>query len=142
VPCTDPGFEPNESESSATDLGAYTDCDGTGTSISAMLDGDSDVDFYFFDGTDESGCLVDPTGITGAGVRLCLFATCPGASVSCSAGQSATSPGGHAGCCTPSGGTVTLDVNCSGLSDDSTVYIRVDQPTTNACTPYSVDFHY
>jgi hypothetical protein len=37
---------------------------------------------------------------------------------------------------------VTLGVNCSGLSDDATVYIRVDQPNPNACTPYSVDFHY
>jgi hypothetical protein len=142
VTCTDPGFEPNESEAGATDLGAYDDCDGNGTSVNATLDGSSDLDFFSFDGSDVSGCLVDPTVTTGDSVRLCVFATCPGASISCAQGSAATSPAGYAGCCVQSGGTVELGVNCSGFSDDATVYIRVDQPGVDACTTYGLDFHY
>ena len=139
--CDDPGFEPNESEATAVDFGTIDDCDGSGSSVSAKLDGPSDADFYTYFGTDVGGCLVDATAVTGANVRLCVFATCSGSSISCNQGSPSTSPAGHQGCCVTSGGTVSLGVNCSGFSDDADVYVRVDQGG-NACTPYTVDFHY
>jgi hypothetical protein len=142
TPCTDPGFEPNESEGSATNLGTINDCDSSGSSVSAKLDGNQDIDFYVFAGTDIAGCLVDPKASTSASIRLCMFATCPGAAIKCTQGTAAQSPAGYAGCCVPAGGTVQLDVNCSGFSDNATVYVRVDQPSANACTAYTVSYNY
>jgi hypothetical protein len=75
-------------------------------------------------------------------VRLCLFAECPGATVSCTSGTPNTSPGGRPGCCVPSGGTVNMTLDCTGWTDDATIYIRVDQGATNVCTAYSVAYHY
>ncbi len=142
TPCTDPGFEPNDSEPAATNLGAITDCDSTGSAVSGNVDGSADTDFYVFAGSDGSTCLVDATASTTAKVRLCMFAECSGVAVSCDQGSAAVSPAGRAGCCVDAGGTVQLGINCSGFSDDATVYVRVDQPTSGSCTSYSVDYHY
>lgn len=141
VPCDDVGFEPNETESSATDLGAISDCDGSGSSLGAKLDTEADVDFYAYDGSDDSGCTVDPTVTTGDSVRVCMFADCSGVSAGCTAGTS-SNLGGLPGCCVDGPGTVTVDVNCSGISDDATMYIRIDQGAAGVCTDYSFDYHY
>jgi hypothetical protein len=51
------------------------------------------------------------------------------------------------GCCaqTSSSGTTAtaqLDINCPGLNDSATVYIRIKGTNPNACTPYDVAYHY
>ncbi|MCK6536353.1 MAG: hypothetical protein L6Q84_25575, partial [Polyangiaceae bacterium] len=140
--CVDKGFEPNETESAATALGTINDCDGSGSTASGKLDGSSDVDYYSFFGTDQTGCVVGPVASTTAKVRLCLFADCASAKVSCSSGTPSTSPGGRPGCCVPAGGKVDLSLDCTGWTDDATIYVRVDQGAANACTAYSVDYHY
>ncbi|MCC6663473.1 MAG: hypothetical protein IT375_07000 [Polyangiaceae bacterium] len=140
--CVDKGFEPNETESAATALGTINDCDGSGSTASGKLDGSSDVDYYSFFGTDQAGCVVGPVASTTAKVRLCLFADCASAKVSCSSGTPSTSPGGRPGCCVPAGGKVDLSLDCTGWTDDATIYVRVDQGAANACTAYSVDYHY
>jgi hypothetical protein len=140
--CSDVGFEPNDSAATATALPPVTDCDGTGSSVSGQLDGTADADFYAFDGTDSAGCSVDPAASTSANVELCMYADCPGASVSCSAGTSDTLPGNIAGCCVQGGGSVALSVNCSGFFDDAKVYVSVSGGSANQCSDYTVDYHY
>ena len=140
--CIDSGFEPNETEFDAYQLAAVTDCDGTGSSVSGKLDGQSDIDYYSFFGNDVGGCFVDPGIKTGAKVRLCVFVDCPGIAVSCSQGTPATSPDGNPGCCVPSGGSVAPTVDCNGFTEGATMYLRIDQGPSNQCTSYVVDYHY
>ena len=140
--CVDVGFEPNENESGATNLGTINDCDGSGSTASGKLNGASDVDYYSFFGNDTAGCVVGPVASTTAKVRLCLFADCAGAKVSCSSGTPNTSPGGRPGCCVTAGGKVDMSLDCTGWTDSATIYMRVDQGAANVCTSYSVDYHY
>ncbi|MEJ7728413.1 MAG: hypothetical protein WKG00_04280 [Polyangiaceae bacterium] len=143
--CLDEGpGEPNETEATAFDLGDIEDCDSAGDQVSAVLDGPDDVDWYRYDGDDTFGCSVDPNrGITVNGsVRLCKFVDCVSgtAEFDCPEGSvTATSPGGHPGCCSNNG--FGIDPNCSGIDDDSTVYIRIDEPTL-PCAEYTVTYQY
>ena len=118
-----------------------TDCDGTGQSISAGIDGAADVDWYKFTGTDTFGCVVDPTATATGSVNVCMYAECNGLSLSCDSGSPSTE-GGLQGCCDTATGTAKLSINCSGSSDNATVYVKVTAPNVTQCTPYSVSTHY
>lgn len=146
APCIDTGpGEPNDSEAAASNLGSATDCDGTGGTVSGVLAGTGDVDWYLYRATDEIGCSVDPsrTFSPPGGARLCKFAQCTGggaADVTCQLGSSpATSPSGRPGCCHTQ--SFSIDIDCSGVDDDAQIYLRVDRPV-NVCTAYSIVFHY
>jgi hypothetical protein len=68
--------------------------------------------------------------------------------ISCPSGSTAAnSPVGRPGCCAT--GTVatvdfgTLDLGCDdGNDEDAAIYMRIDQPTGNACIDYTLDYHY
>jgi hypothetical protein len=142
--CIDP-LEPNDIEAQASDLGSFNDCDDSGSMVQGVLDGVDDVDWYRYVGSDDFGCVVDPTRLLTAthSLRLCKFAECTDgstASVSCTDGSSpATSPDGRPGCChTLSFG---MDVDCDAVSDDATIYIRLDTPG-DACVVYDLEYHY
>jgi hypothetical protein len=137
--CSD-GYEPNETEAAAADLGTITDCDSAGSRVTARLDGPNDADFYRYYGEDRFGCAVNPSAETSASVRLCVFANCPDAKVTCKQGTPATSPAGYGGCCVVSGGRVELGLDCATSSESADVYFRVDQAT--ACVPYEVSYHF
>ena len=138
--CTDQGFEPNETSGTATDLGASTDCDGTGKVVFAKLDGNSDVDWYKYKGTDTS-CIVDPAVTLDVNAWVCMYFTCPGVSVSCKGTSTSASDGPGPGCCSSTGGTLKATPSCTG-AEDTTVYIRVDLSAKNECVNYSIDYHY
>ncbi|MEQ9323511.1 MAG: hypothetical protein RIF41_30390 [Polyangiaceae bacterium] len=134
--------EPNDSEATALSIGAINDCDDDGAMLAGALDGPTDEDWYFYSGSDDFGCVVDPTrAVTATGtLRLCKFAECDGVSVSCQNGsQPANSPKGNPGCCHTQG--FGMDVDCSGVSDDATIHLRFDQ-AGSACVEYSLDYHY
>jgi hypothetical protein len=143
--CLDEGpGEPNEAEATSWDLGDIEDCDSAGDQISAVLDGPGDVDWYRYDGDDTLGCAVDPNrGITVNGsVRLCKFVDCASgtAEMDCPQGSVAeASPDGHPGCCSNNG--FGIDPNCSGIDDDATIYIRIDEPTL-PCAEYTLTYQY
>jgi hypothetical protein len=139
--CDDPN-EPDEDETTARYLGAIDDCNGSGATVTGVLDGKTDVDWLRFYGSDTFGCVVDPVGTSSIKARVCLFADCPSAQVSCSGSAPASSPAGRPGCCAPQGGQISLSLGCNGIDDSATIYIRVDTPTQNACLPYSLDYHY
>ncbi len=140
--CDDPD-EPHDTESTSLYLGAIDDCDSSGSSVDGVLDGTGDVDWFTFWGNDVSGCVVDPFASTTANVRLCVYAECASAQVSCGAGSIAASPlGSLPGCCLSGGGQLPVSLGCNGLDDSAMVYIRVDQPAQNQCLSYNVAYHY
>lgn len=143
--------EMNESELTAHELEnqAIDECDSSGGSVQGVIAGPDDVDWFTYVGDDTlSLCQVDPAReITQSqsGIRLCKFIDCEGdpATVGCGAGSSATSPEGLPGCCHSSG--FNVDLNCPGtLSEDATVYIRIDQPgaTASTCNEYTLNYHF
>lgn len=146
-PCFDTGpGEPNETEDTAYQLAPIGDGDGDEGNVAGILKGDADVDWYVYEGSDNAGATVDPTrelkNITGG--RICAFFEClnGGDSFTCPAGTTEeTSPAGRAGCCGEAPFSVD-DLNCSGISDDANVYLRVDAPGGSECKEYTLTYHY
>lgn len=157
--CNDPGPEPNESEALASPACGTPPCvagdsdDEGSTAFGGPLApatgviGPGDVDYFKFDGEDNFGFnTVNATAKTDdSGFRLCLFVSCDAGTTlnGCSQGNVDQSPTGIPGCCTTGPGTVEVDHDCGGTTtdDDSAhVFIRVDQ--ANACTSYTVDYHF
>lgn len=144
--CMGDADEPNESEVIASPRPQIDDCDSSGKSFSATSSGMGDIDWTRFRGKDTNFCVADPTvKINVPGLRLCAYVMCTdGATtiLSCDNGSPDTSPAKTKGCCTTSTTAMTVQINCSGTSEDADVFIRVDQPSTNTCIPYKVDYHY
>jgi hypothetical protein len=147
--CNVDGYEPNDDEASATDLGTLGDGDDPG-SIAGELDHDTDVDWFTYAGEDDLGVGpgVAPTRNLDAdgGLRLCKFLECPSGiadtELTCPDGSDlAQSPGGRPGCC----GNASIampDFNCAGTTDDSAqVYIRVDNAALQ-CVQYTISYEY
>lgn len=140
-------FESNNTEENAADLGDIGDADDDGGTLTAVLDGPEDVDWFFYDGSDDIVSSVDPTRTltTVGGLRLCKYAECVNGlletEVTCPEGTAmATSPDNRPGCCGDDGFEVEL--NCQGVvSDDARVYLRVDQ-AQQECVQYTLDYHY
>lgn len=113
-----------------------------------MLNGQADVDWYKYFGQDGFGCQVGPSrSVTFMKpARICKFVECQDGSqpsVTCPAGTSGdTSPDGRPGCCGSDG--FDMDLDCSAISDDTILYIRIDNPNAAAedCAPYTVNYHY
>ncbi|MEZ4439081.1 MAG: hypothetical protein R3B72_08330 [Polyangiaceae bacterium] len=144
MPCNDPGPEPNDTLATATYLGSIDDCNGSGLTFQGVLDGD-DVDWFTYDAADVSFCSVDPYRelVADSQVRLCKYLDCVSGTtqVTCPSGTSTSTASGLDGCCGTS--PFTVDVNCTGtLSDDTTVYFRIDKPSGFSCVSYSGSFHY
>ncbi|NUO53729.1 MAG: hypothetical protein HOV80_33190 [Polyangiaceae bacterium] len=147
--CQDGGpGEPNDTESSAHDLGTIGDCDDEGGSVSGVLDGTTDPDWYKYQGTDGTGCSVDPSReITSSHpIRVCKFIQCDNNEAndfSCPGGtMDVTSPDGRPGCCSTSEFNFGLTCGSSSLnSDNATVYVRIDT-TANECVTYTLTYHY
>ncbi len=144
VECTDPGPEPNDSQSMATQLGTISDNDADGGFVCAALASPTDVDWYMFSGVDKLGNAVDPTRtmIATSQGRLCVYARCvgTGTTVSCFQGTKDTAPQGQNGCCGQ--GTIAPYVNCDGLDDSMTVWIKVENQNGLECLPYELDYHF
>lgn len=143
-PCVDDGPEPNNSQGSATQLGQITDKDGDGGTVCGVLGSVDDVDWFVFGGEDVPLGVVDPTRtlIATAGARLCVYAHCEsgGTSVGCFLDTPDTAPGGDKGCCGV--GTVSPNINCDGLDDSATVWIKVEHTNGLACEEYQLDYHF
>lgn len=137
--------EPNDTESTAVDLGVITDCDGDGSSFSGVVAGLDDEDWFKYQASDDFGCSVDATRdvMAGQAVRFCKYAQCTDgseASFSCPGGATAaTSPDGRPGCCANAGFSFAPD--CESISDDAIIYMHV-RTMMNVCASYSVDYHY
>ena len=144
--CDDTGIgEPNDSESKAFTLAAIDDCDGSGSSLQGVIAGPDDADWYKYSGDDTSFCSVDATrDLTSTdSLRICKFAQCVSgtATPDCPLGTAAdTSPDGRPGCCSLQG--FSMGVDCSGIDDDATIFVRIDSIDGADCASYSLDYHY
>ena len=148
--CNDLGpGEPNDTESTAHDLGTIGDCDDEGGSVSGLLDGPTDPDWYKYYGTDASSlCTTDPNrSVTSSHpIRVCKFIQCDDNEANdfeCPSGtSSATSPDGRPGCCAASSIDFSLTCGSSSLNaDNAMVYVRIDTQE-NACVTYTLTYAY
>lgn len=144
--CSDPN-DVGGSEPTAKDLGTITDSDSAGSTFSGVVSGAVDVDYYELTGTDEYGAVVDPTlSSTSTGVEICMFVTCiQGSGIdfkSCTGGSQATSDLGRPGCCFTAPGSIALEYDCLGTTNESaTMFMRVRQ-TSSACVSYAASYHF
>ena len=142
--CVDPGKEPNDTQATATPLGTITDNDADGGFVCAALSSPTDVDWYIYSGVDKLGNVVDPTRtmIASSQGRLCVYARCvsTGTTVTCLQGSKDQAPQGQNGCCGQ--GTIAPRVNCEGLDDSMTVWIKVENQNALACVPYELEYHF
>ncbi|MCB9565678.1 MAG: hypothetical protein H6710_00350 [Myxococcales bacterium] len=145
--CTDEEEEPNNSESTAIDLGMITDNDDDGSSFAGVLAGKADVDWYRYIGSDTILHTTEPTRtVTGQNLRFCKFLECLGdgpamTDVTCPDGTDfAISPQLRPGCCSSEGFQLS-DYNCPGSDDSVLVYMRLDKALFDECVPYKVDYY-
>jgi hypothetical protein len=139
--------DPGSTEAVAKALPNIDDDDDSGGTVTGMMHGEVDVDFYKFQGTDSGFGFVNPTVSSGTtGLELCMFVACMSGTMQwkgCSnGGQHKKSDIGNDGCCVATPSSTTLDYDCDGTgSESSNVFIRVKQ-IGDQCLPYSVDYHF
>lgn len=142
--CVDMGREPNDKEADAISLGTISDCDGDGSSVSGIMIGDEDLEWFKFGGNDKFGCTVNPSVSISAdsGYHFCMFVSCGSPSASCPGGtESAKSPSGKPGCCATNTKGFEMKIGCSGVNDDSTILLRLSRKT-DACIEWKMSYHY
>jgi hypothetical protein len=140
--CADPG-DPGSSENTAKALPNTTDAQNDAITVSGVLNGPVDVDFYKLSITDSLTHNVEAaTQVKTAGAEMCVFVKCPtgAAEVTCNGGGTPKkSDLGTDGCCATGPSSATPIWNCSGINDSATLYFRITQ-TANKCLPYSFSY--
>ncbi len=143
--------EPNETSAAAFSLSATPISDSTsaknpaGTFTGSALG--ADIDWYTYEGSDDLGPSVNPSVevVPADKVEVCMFFDCinPASprAFTCPDGSMAASDGDLAGCCANSGFIVD-GVDCTGISDDAKVYIRVKAIVADVCENYAVTYSY
>ncbi|MEZ4452420.1 MAG: hypothetical protein R3B09_23345 [Nannocystaceae bacterium] len=147
IACDPVDVEPNNTEATAQDLGMITDDDDDKTSISGVLAGKGDVDWFTFIGTDTVFHTTEPTRTVTAdmGLRFCKFIECLGdgpalTEITCPAGTDfAISPQLRPGCCSGEG-FVLDDYNCPGSDDSLKIFFRLDKALFDECVEYTIDY--
>jgi hypothetical protein len=148
-PCQDqgPGEPGNDTIDGAYDLGTISDSDDQGGQVTGNLREPGDVDWYKYIGEDTSFNSVDPFRQTvGAGIRTCMFVECieGDTELECPSATVPATEGAISGCCW--NGSIEVNIggfNCSGpISDDSTVYMKIEHPDGPGCESYTVNYHY
>jgi hypothetical protein len=145
--CNQADIEPNGTIATARPLAATRDCDKNGNKIHGTISGAGDVDYFHFHGADTPFCDVNPSAtIDIGGVHLCMYAACdsPTGSVSCGAGTLDTAPpaGVAGGCCIDGPATLDMSVNCPGIDDSATMYLRASAIGATVCKTYTITYHY
>jgi hypothetical protein len=144
--CTDTSnTEPNNSQLTAYNLGSISDADSSGGYICPILKGGADVDWFHYSGNDVFLNVVDPSRTVTAelNARLCVYLDCDSGttSVGCDADDvDDVAPGGQEGCCGV--GSVSPNLNCSGIDDSAHVWIKVENVDMQMCVPYQLDYHF
>ena len=156
--CDDMGpGESNNTEVDATMLSGSDDCDeDPGKTVMGTIDGPTDVDWYFYDQTDDVqvSCKTDPgrtwSQSAGGNMRVCKYVECQEGDppdFDCPEGTTEdTSPAARPGCC----GTEPFEIggllglNCSGFEDVVTVYLKIDEQGAAAdnCNQYNLNYHF
>jgi hypothetical protein len=141
--CIDNG-DPGGAENVAKMLPNTNDAQNTAISVSGVMNGAVDVDFYKIHVDDQSFHLLQPDiQATSSGVELCVFVKCDTtgtSNVTCSSPAVAKkSDIGTDGCCATGPASVTPGWNCNSTTDSATLFFRVKQ-TADKCLPYSFSY--
>lgn len=130
------------------------DCNQDMISVSGVMNGGVDADYYSLSATDKGisfshpiGCKKDSAFETKtAGTEICVFARCKNTTENtvngCLEGTEATSENGWKGCC---GAKAVPDLDCSGFTDNDSAdfLIRIKQTNNaNACLPYKFEYRF
>lgn len=146
--CPGEDESPGDSEMTPKDLGDITDNDDDYFSVTNVLGGATDADWYYYDAADKFGYVAEPTlKLVSGAQRMCLFMLCANGnaamtSVECPEGsQFAISPMLRPGCCSESS-MVIKDLNCDGQDESAHIWARIDKPAVDACSDYEVELHF
>jgi hypothetical protein len=135
--------DPGGAENTAKALPDTDDSQNTAISVSGVLNGPVDVDFYRLNVADTSFHLLQPDiQATSTGTEMCVFVKCPSgtSNVTCSAPAVAKkSDIGIDGCCGTGPSSVTPGWNCGGTDDSAQLFIKISQ-TANKCLPYTFSY--
>jgi hypothetical protein len=132
----------NNSEGSATAL-ADIACSGS-ANVDAVGDGDTGPDWFAFHGAyDELACgggsldYAEPRVqvVAGGALNVCVYATCPEVTATCTIGMASASPDGRPGCC--GAGDAHAQVNCDNGDEDADIWVSVDTAGLD-CQPYTL----
>ena len=146
-----PPHEPNNTENQAHWLPGITDHDSDGSSIMGQLDGNTDVDWFAYHGTDVWNAIVNPwASVNVNALELCIHAECvnglENTNVTCPQGTTQQpSSGGRPGCCgTNTGNGFELNLSCGGwFGDDSAyIYMRVAGAQAGVCQNFTLSYHF
>lgn len=138
----------------AKKLAETDDCNQDMISVTGVMNGGVDTDYYSLSALDKGPSLSHPAGCKldsafetkTAGTEICVFARCKNTTENtvngCIEGKEATSENGWKGCC----GTKALpDLDCSGFNDNdsSDFLIRIKSTSNeNKCTPYKFEYRF
>jgi hypothetical protein len=134
--------EPNEDEANAQDLGSVT-CGALNEVDGSSEPGDVDVFSLSVDDLGDKCPASDGTiaiATTAEPVQVCMYFSCNAgaASVNCGADTDATSDSGLPGCCGTN--SVEPDFFCSGVNNDSEVFLSVGGLEANMCVDYALAY--
>lgn len=142
--CDADDAEPNNTEEAATVLPDIDDSDGSGSTLSGVLEGAEDTDWFSYGVADGGLAILDPnrTLTMDGPVELCKFYRCNTSEAmpaGCGAGARADVLfDGTSGCCATDQ-NVAINVECEGGDDSGTVFVRLST-TADECVSYSVDY--
>jgi hypothetical protein len=135
--------DPGGAENTAKALPDTDDSQNSAISVSGVLNGPVDADFYRLNVADVSFHLLQPDiQATSNGTEMCVFVKCPSgtSSVTCSAPAVAKkSDIGIDGCCGTGPSSVTPSWNCGGTNDSAQLFIKISQ-TADKCLPYTFSY--
>ena len=120
------------------------DCDAHASTVSGVLSGASDEDWYLVHGIDtRAGGCSHTARVDVDGAQICIFAECALATdpaTSCRSGTESTSPEGRPGCCNDAG-EASLEIKCEESGAQVTLfYMRVSQGPPGVCTEYQREY--
>jgi hypothetical protein len=148
APCVDKD-DPGSLENTAKGLSDTDDCDENFKTISGVMNGPVDVDFYKLTGKDKLFCSLDSDFESQTpGIELCVFARCRDASKDavkgCSSGKLSKNELGMYGCCASNAAHALPDWDCKGSTDDDSAdfYMRVKQLGAEKCLPYKLRYRF
>jgi len=143
--------EPNDTEQQAAFLGAIGDDDDDGSQARGQLGGSEDIDWYFYEGSDDFLSTTDPFAQSNVReLEVCIYLECVAGiaitQIDCPQGTTPrTSPAGRPGCCAQNSEGFGFDPTCgsSSLNDDSSVvFMSVARGPAGVCQPYSLTYHF
>ena len=146
--CPDDVEPPADAEATPVELGDITDNDDDFFEEMGVLSGSSDADWYRLHGADTLGYVAEATFTLVSGAqRNCLFLECDEGGVAltkvtCPAGSDfAISPALRPGCCSADSFQIK-DLDCPGNDESLQMWLRVDKPAADVCSPYGFKLHF